>query len=145
MQIACRPWDNTLPWSCHQLPDDARRARCAPSSVVLFHETAEKVRAGISKPVSRQHICFDRRSEGRSVAVWTSRFCVDRIAAGEIDFVSGLPQQRHAAPAACEAPRREPRRRAPAVSSGESQSEWSTGRPGPVMMSGYGQGPERAG
>jgi hypothetical protein len=64
--------------------------------VVLVHETAEKVRAGIRSPVSRQHICFDRCSEGRSAAVWTSRFCVDRIAAGEIDFFSGLPHQRHA-------------------------------------------------
>src|SRR4051812_32833353 len=43
-----------------------------------FHETAENVRAGIRRPVSRQHICLDRRSEARSAAVWTARFCVDR-------------------------------------------------------------------
>ena len=63
--------------------------------VLLLHETAEKVRARLRRPVSRQHICFDRCSEGRSAAVWTSRFCVDRIAADEIDFFSGLPHRRH--------------------------------------------------
>src|SRR3954453_19375666 len=60
----------------------------------LPSETAEKVRARIRRSVSRQHICLDRRSEGRSAAVWRSHFCVDRIAAGEIDFFSGLEEIR---------------------------------------------------
>src|SRR4051812_26374269 len=59
-----------------------------------LHETAEKVRASIRRPVSRQHICLDGRSEGGSAAVWRSRFRVDRIVAGEIEFFSGLAQKR---------------------------------------------------
>src|SRR3954454_7432037 len=58
-------------------------------------ETAEIVSARIRRPVSRQHICFDSRSEGRSAAVWRSRFCVDRITDGEIDFFSGLVENRY--------------------------------------------------
>jgi len=61
----------------------------------LPSETAEKVRARIRRPVSRQHICLDRRSEGRSAAVWRSHVCVDRIAAGEIGFFSGLVDKRY--------------------------------------------------
>jgi hypothetical protein len=53
-------------------------------------ETAEKVRHRIRRPVSRQLICLGGRSQARRTAVWTSRFGVDRIAAGEIDFFSGL-------------------------------------------------------
>jgi hypothetical protein len=69
-----------------------------PPSMALLWETAEKVRPGIRRPVSRQHICFDRRSEGRSATVWTSHFRVDRIAAGEVDFFSGLVEEHHAVP-----------------------------------------------
>ena len=82
-----------LLWKCVSRPS-ANRSACALASVVLFHETAESPDRD-RRPVSRQRICFDRRSEGRSEAVWTSGFGVDRIAAGEIDFFSGLPHQRH--------------------------------------------------
>jgi hypothetical protein len=53
-------------------------------------ETAEKVRAWIQGAVSRQVICLDRPSQARRTAALTSPFRVDPIAAGVIDFFSGL-------------------------------------------------------
>ena len=58
----------------------------SPPRMVLLHETAGKVRQRIRSPVSRQQICLGGRSQAGRTAVWTSRFGVDRIAAGEIDF-----------------------------------------------------------
>ena len=56
-------------------------------------ETAEKVRGEIRSPVSRQQISLDVLAEAVRRAVWTSQNRVDRIAAGEIDFFSGLVEK----------------------------------------------------
>src|SRR3954452_24998068 len=61
-------------------------AALVPAGDTEPSETAEKVPASIRRPVSRQLICLDRWSEGRSATVWRSRFCADRIAGGEVDF-----------------------------------------------------------
>jgi hypothetical protein len=65
-------------------------SKMTPSS-----ETAEKVRARIGRPVSRQEICLNQRSEARRTAASTSAFRVDRIGAGEIDFFSSLVDMQH--------------------------------------------------
>jgi hypothetical protein len=57
--------------------------------VTQFDETAEKVRHRIPGPFSRQQIGLGRHSQARRTAVWTSRFGVDRLPAGEIEFCSG--------------------------------------------------------
>ena len=56
------------------------------SIVTRTWETAETVRYPIRRLVSRQQICLDGRWQAGRTTVWTSRFGVDRIAAGEIDF-----------------------------------------------------------
>jgi len=58
--------------------------------VTLVHETAENVWGRIRTPASRRLICLDAFWEGVRSAARTSRFGVDRIVAGEIDFFSGL-------------------------------------------------------
>jgi hypothetical protein len=63
--------------------------------VLETSETAEKVRHRIPSPLSRQHIRLGRHSQARRRAVSTSHFGVDRIAAGEIDFFSGLVDKQH--------------------------------------------------
>jgi hypothetical protein len=65
------------------------------NGVTLLWETAEKVGGRICRAVSGQKICLDHRSEGRRTDAWTSPFRVDRIAAYEGDFFSGLVDERH--------------------------------------------------
>src|SRR3954470_15462963 len=65
-----------------------------PSKGASSSETAEKVRRRFRSRVSRQQISLDVLAEAVRRAVWTSRNRVDRIAAAEIDFFSGLPQKR---------------------------------------------------
>src|SRR5947209_7616293 len=74
-------------------PDTHAGTHRHPELKPIPSETAEKVRSRIRRPGSRRVICLDGSSEARRTAAWAPPVAVDAIAAGEIDFFSGLVEK----------------------------------------------------